>query len=72
MIEIEAIEVSISSGLVGLSMGAQYAPISIGFTLSHSVGLPYVAAAGLAMVGTVILGYVIECRRRLSSDPPLE
>ena len=76
----------ISSGLIGLSMGTQYALISIGFTLifgimgvvnfahggfyilggyfafslSHSLGVPYVLAVLLAMVGTGILGYVIE------------
>ena len=76
----------ISSGLIGLSLGTQYALISIGFTLifgimgvvnfahggfyilggyfaytlSHSLGLPYVAAVLLAMVGTGILGYVVE------------
>ncbi|MBU3739679.1 MAG: branched-chain amino acid ABC transporter permease [Rhodoferax sp.] len=76
----------ISSGLIGLSLGTQYALISIGFTLifgimgvvnfahggfyilggyfayslSHSLGLPYVVAVLLAMVGTGVLGYVVE------------
>ncbi len=76
----------ISSGLIGLSLGTQYALISIGFTLifgimgvvnfahggfyilggylaftfTHSLGLPYVVAVLLAMVGTAILGYVVE------------
>jgi branched-chain amino acid transport system permease protein len=76
----------ISTGLIGLSIGTQYALISIGFTLifgimgvvnfahggfyilggyfayslSHSLGLPYVAAVLLAMLGTGIAGYVIE------------
>jgi branched-chain amino acid transport system permease protein len=79
-------EVFISSGLIGLSMSAQYALISIGFTLifgimgvvnfahggfyilggyfaftlTHALGVPYVAAVLLAMVATGILGYVIE------------
>ena len=76
----------ISSGLIGLGMGTQYALISIGFTLifgimgvvnfahggfyilggyfaftlSHSIGLPYVVAVLIAMLATGILGYVIE------------
>lgn len=76
----------ISSGLIGLSMGTQYALISIGFTLifgimgvvnfahggfyilggyfayslTHALGLPYVAAVVLAVLGTAVLGYVIE------------
>src|SRR2546425_6577158 len=76
----------ISAGMIGLSLGTQYALISIGFTLifgimgvvnfahggfyvlggyiafslSHSLGLPFVAAVLLATVATGILGYVVE------------
>jgi branched-chain amino acid transport system permease protein len=76
----------ISTGLIGLSLGTQYALISIGFTLifgimgvvnfahggfyilggyfaftlTHKLGLPYVPAVVLAMVGTAALGYLIE------------
>jgi len=76
----------ISTGLIGLSLGTQYALISIGFTLifgilgvinfahggfyilggyvaftlSHTLGLPYVAAVVIATLATGVLGYVIE------------
>ncbi|KVQ63038.1 ABC transporter permease [Burkholderia territorii] len=76
----------ISTGLIGLSLGTQYALISIGFTLifgilgvinfahggfyilggyfaftlSHSLGLPYVVAVLLAAIATGGLGYLIE------------
>jgi branched-chain amino acid transport system permease protein len=76
----------ISTGLIGLSLGTQYALISIGFTfifgimgvvnfahggfyvlggyfaysLTHSLGLPFAAAVVVAMLGTGVLGYVIE------------
>lgn len=76
----------ISTGLIGLSMGTQYALISIGFTLifgimgvvnfahggfyilggylafslSHSLGLPYVLAVVLSTIVTGVIGYVIE------------
>ncbi|HSV82985.1 MAG TPA: branched-chain amino acid ABC transporter permease [Ramlibacter sp.] len=76
----------VSTGLIGLSLGTQYALISIGFTLifgilgvinfahggfyilggyfaytlSHAVGLNYVAAVMLATLATAALGYVVE------------
>src|SRR5438132_11145386 len=76
----------ISAGVIGLSLGTQYALISIGFTLifgimgvvnfahggfyvlggyfafslSHALGIPFVAAVVLAALATGILGYVIE------------
>jgi branched-chain amino acid transport system permease protein len=76
----------ISTGLIGLSLGTQYALISIGFTLifgilgvinfahggfyilggyvaftlSHTLGLPYVVGVVLATLATGVLGYVIE------------
>lgn len=76
----------ISTGLIGISLGTQYALISIGFTLifgimgvvnfahggfyilggyfaftlTHALGLPYVAAVVVAMLGTAVLGYIIE------------
>ena len=88
----------ISSGLIGLSMGTQYALISIGFTLifgimgvvnfahggfyilggyfafslSHSLGLPYVVAVVLAMFGTAIVGYVIEDGHGQCCIPPVD
>src|SRR5207244_2103384 len=75
-----------SAGVIGLSLGTQYALISIGFTLifgimgvvnfahgafyilggyfafslSHTLGMPFVAAVLLAALATGILGYVIE------------
>jgi len=79
-------ESMVSTGLIGLSVGTQYALISIGFTLifgimgvvnfahggfyilggyiafslTHSLGLPYVAAVVVSMSATAVLGYVIE------------
>jgi branched-chain amino acid transport system permease protein len=79
-------ETLISTGVIGLSLGTQYALISIGFTLifgimgvvnfahggfyvlggyfaytlSHTLGLPFVVAVALATVGTAALGYLIE------------
>jgi branched-chain amino acid transport system permease protein len=76
----------ISTGVIGLSLGTQYALISIGFTLifgimgvvnfahggfyilggylaftlSHALGIPFVAAVLLATIVTGILGYVVE------------
>lgn len=76
----------ISTGVIGLTLGTQYALISIGFTLifgimgvvnfahggfyilggyfayslSHSLGLPYVVAVLLATLVTGLVGYVIE------------
>ncbi len=76
----------ISTGLIGLSLGTQYALICIGFTLifgilgvinfahggfyilggyfafslTHSLGLPYVLAVVLATAGTAALGYLVE------------
>jgi branched-chain amino acid transport system permease protein len=76
----------VSTGLIGVSMGTQYALISIGFTLifgimgvvnfahggfyilggyfafslTHALGMPYVAAVVIAMLATAFLGYVIE------------
>ena len=76
----------ISTGVIGLTLGTQYALISIGFTLifgimgvvnfahggfyilggyfafsmSQSLGIPYVPAVLIATLGTGILGYVIE------------
>ncbi len=76
----------ISAGVIGLSMGAQYALIAIGFTLifgilgvvnfahggfyvlggyiaftlSHFLGVPFVAAIVLATMATAALGYVVE------------
>jgi branched-chain amino acid transport system permease protein len=79
-------ETLISTGVIGLSLGTQYALISIGFTLifgimgvvnfahggfyvlggyfaytlSHTLGLPFVVAVALATLGTAALGYLIE------------
>lgn len=76
----------ISAGMIGLSMGAQYALIAIGFTLifgilgvvnfahggfyvlggyvafslTHSLGMPFVLAVMLATMATAALGYVVE------------
>ena len=76
----------ISTGLIGLSLGTQYALICIGFTLifgilgvinfahggfyilggyfayslTHTLGLPYVVAVLLATVGTAAVGYLVE------------
>ncbi len=76
----------ISAGVIGLSMGAQYALIAIGFTLifgilgvvnfahggfyvlggyiaftlSHFLGVPFVAAIVLATIATAAIGYVVE------------
>jgi branched-chain amino acid transport system permease protein len=76
----------VSASVIGLSLGTQYALISIGFTLifgimgvvnfahggfyilggyfayslSHSLGLPFVAAVVVAALATGALGYVIE------------
>lgn len=76
----------IPTALIGLSLGTQYALISIGFTLifgilgvinfahggfymlggyiafslSHSLGIPFVAAVLIATIATGILGYLIE------------
>jgi branched-chain amino acid transport system permease protein len=76
----------ISAGLIGLSLGTQYALISIGFTLifgilgvvnfahggfyvlggyiafslSHTLGLPFVVAVLLATMITGVLGYIVE------------
>jgi branched-chain amino acid transport system permease protein len=80
------VEGIISTGLIGLSLGTQYALISIGFTLifgilgvinfahggfyilggyfayslSHTLGLPFVAAVVLAAIGTGVIGYIAE------------
>ena len=79
-------ETVISASVIGLSLGTQYALISIGFTLifgimgvvnfahggfyilggyfafslSHGLGIPFVAAVVLAALATGVLGYVIE------------
>jgi branched-chain amino acid transport system permease protein len=79
-------ETVISASVIGLSLGTQYALISIGFTLifgimgvvnfahggfyilggyfafslSHGLGVPFVAAVVLAALATGVLGYVIE------------
>ncbi|MFL9951555.1 branched-chain amino acid ABC transporter permease [Paraburkholderia agricolaris] len=76
----------IAAGVNGLTLGTQYALISIGFTLifsimgvvnfahggfyilggyfayslSHSLGLPFVVAVLLATVATGVIGYVIQ------------
>jgi branched-chain amino acid transport system permease protein len=76
----------ISAGVIGLSMGAQYALIAIGFTLifgilgvvnfahggfyvlggyiaftlTHFLGVPFVAAIVLATIATAAIGYVVE------------
>ncbi|MEJ8851154.1 branched-chain amino acid ABC transporter permease [Variovorax rhizosphaerae] len=76
----------VSTGVIGVTLGTQYALISIGFTLifgimgvvnfahggfyvlggyfafslSHSLGMPYVPAVLLATLATGVLGYVIE------------
>jgi branched-chain amino acid transport system permease protein len=75
-----------STGVIGLTLGTQYALISIGFTLifsimgvvnfahggfyilggyfayslSHTLGVPFVPAVLLAALGTGVLGYLIE------------
>lgn len=79
-------ETLVSTSVIGLSLGTQYALISIGFTLifgimgvvnfahggfyvlggyfaftlSHTLGLPFVVAVALATLGTAALGYLIE------------
>ena len=79
-------ETFITSGVIGLSLGAQYALIAIGFTLifgilgvvnfahggfyvlggyiaftlSHSLGVPFVVAVVLATLATAAIGYVVE------------
>lgn len=79
-------ETLISTAVIGLSLGTQYALISIGFTLifgimgvvnfahggfyvlggylaftlSQTLGLPFVLAVVLATIGTAALGYLIE------------
>jgi branched-chain amino acid transport system permease protein len=76
----------LSAGMIGLSMGAQYALIAIGFTLifgilgvvnfahggfyvlggylayslSHALGVPFVAAVVLATMATAAIGYIVE------------
>jgi branched-chain amino acid transport system permease protein len=80
------LESLIAAGVNGLTLGTQYALISIGFTLifsimgvvnfahggfyilggyfafslSHSLGLPFVVAVLLATLATGVLGYVIQ------------
>lgn len=87
----------IATGLIGVSLGAQYTLLALGFTLifgilgvvnfahggfyvlggylayyfSASVGLPYPAALGLAVLGTGLLGYLLEALilERVIADP---